>query len=151
MPENADPYDTPSDRRTIEILSRALAWHGDLIRMATTREDWQQTIDTAISWVKANPENGRPSFPTYPPSQVFDGWSREDYAGMVAAEKQNSGMTSLADANREHQLSILKEELTNLKRGIDASVWHYHAGERLKRILVAESTIERIDAALSEK
>jgi len=48
--------------RTIEILRRALAWHGDPQRMATTREEWQQEIDAAIAWVKANPEEGRPSF-----------------------------------------------------------------------------------------
>jgi len=52
-------------RRTIEILSRALAWHGDPQRMATTREEWQQEIDAAIAWVKANPEPDRLSFSTF--------------------------------------------------------------------------------------
>lgn len=50
--------------RTIEILRRALAWHGDRQRMATTREEWQQEIDAAILWVKQNPEDGYASFPT---------------------------------------------------------------------------------------
>jgi NTP pyrophosphatase (non-canonical NTP hydrolase) len=64
--------------RTIETLRRALAWHGDPQRMATTREEWQQDIDAAIAWVKANPEPGRPSFPTLAaaPPQAQDG--RED-------------------------------------------------------------------------
>lgn len=48
--------------RTIEILRRALAWHGDPARMATTREEWQQEVDAAIVWVNANPEPDRPSF-----------------------------------------------------------------------------------------
>lgn len=64
--------------RTIEILRRALAWHGDPQRMATTREEWQQEIDAAIAWVKANPEEGRPSFSTLGsllPSE--DGWREE--------------------------------------------------------------------------
>lgn len=51
--------------KTIEILRRALAWHGELARMATTREEWQQEIDEAIRWVKDNPEEGRPSFSTW--------------------------------------------------------------------------------------
>ena len=51
-------------RQEIQILRRALAWHGELGRMATTREEWQQTIDAAIVWVKANPEPNRPSFPS---------------------------------------------------------------------------------------
>jgi hypothetical protein len=55
----------PDDRRKIEILSRALAWHGDPARMATTREEWQQTIDDALVWVRANPEPGRPSFSSF--------------------------------------------------------------------------------------
>lgn len=50
---------------TVAILRRALAWHGDPQRMATTREEWQQEIDEAIRWVKDNPEEGRPSFPTF--------------------------------------------------------------------------------------
>lgn len=52
-------------QRTIEILRRALAWHGDPQRMATTREEWQQEIDAAIHWVKANPEPDRPSFSSF--------------------------------------------------------------------------------------
>ncbi|MGI4744933.1 MAG: hypothetical protein ACRYGI_11560 [Janthinobacterium lividum] len=51
--------------QTIEILRRALAWHGDPQRMATTREEWQQEIDAAIVWVKANPEPDRPSFSSF--------------------------------------------------------------------------------------
>lgn len=51
--------------RSIEMLRRALCWHGDLQRMATTREEWQQEIDAAIIWVKANPEPEQPSFPTF--------------------------------------------------------------------------------------
>jgi hypothetical protein len=49
----------------LAILRRALAWHGDPGRMATTREEWQQEIDEAIRWVKDNPEEGRPSFPSW--------------------------------------------------------------------------------------
>ncbi len=61
----ADAFEATDAKRTIEILSRALAWHGDPQRMATTREEWQQTIDTAIAWVKTNPEPGRVSFSTW--------------------------------------------------------------------------------------
>jgi len=50
--------------KTVENLRRALAWHGDLARMATTRESWQQDVDEAIRWVKDNPEEGLASFPT---------------------------------------------------------------------------------------
>lgn len=52
--------------RSIAILRRALAWHGDPQRLATTREEWQQEIDEAIRWVRDNPEpDGRPSFPSW--------------------------------------------------------------------------------------
>lgn len=51
--------------RQLAILRRALAWHGDPTRMATTREDWQQEIDEALRWVRDNPEAGRPSFPSF--------------------------------------------------------------------------------------
>lgn len=50
---------------TVAILRRALAWHGDPQRLATTREEWQQEVDEAIRWVKDNPEEGRPSFPSF--------------------------------------------------------------------------------------
>jgi hypothetical protein len=52
-------------RKEIETLRRALAWHGDPARMATTREEWQRDVDEAIRWVKDNPEEGRPSFSTW--------------------------------------------------------------------------------------
>lgn len=51
--------------RTVEILRRALAWHGDPVRMATTREEWQQEVDEAIRWVRDNPEEGGSSFSSY--------------------------------------------------------------------------------------
>lgn len=51
--------------RTVAILRRALAWHGDPQRMATAREEWQQEIDEAIRWVRDNPEEGRPSFSSF--------------------------------------------------------------------------------------
>lgn len=63
-------------QRQTEILRRALAWHGDPQRMATTREEWQQVIDEAIVWVKANPEPDRPSFSSFaaggPPRTAAD-------------------------------------------------------------------------------
>ena len=64
QPEAARVGEDWEMQREIEILRRALAWHGDPQRMATTREDWQQTIDAAIVWVKANPEDGYASFPS---------------------------------------------------------------------------------------
>lgn len=64
LPANAQAEDrVADDATTIEILRRALAWHGDPSRMATTREEWQQVVDEALVWVRANPEEGRPSFP----------------------------------------------------------------------------------------
>jgi len=42
-----------------------------------------------------------------------------------------------------------QRELRAIREGIEASAWHYVAGERMKRILVAETAIARIDAALS--
>ncbi|MCW2763403.1 MAG: hypothetical protein JWR85_3604 [Marmoricola sp.] len=69
LAEDTDAALTPradqSDKRTIEILRRALAWHGDPQRMATTREDWQQEIDAAIVWVRENPEPGYASFSSF--------------------------------------------------------------------------------------
>lgn len=52
-------------RHQVEVLSRALCWHGDRARMATTREEWQQTVDEAVKFVTDNPEEGRPSFPSW--------------------------------------------------------------------------------------
>ena len=49
--------------RTIATLRRALAWHGDWTRMATTRADWQQEVDEALRWVVENPEEDRPPRP----------------------------------------------------------------------------------------
>lgn len=43
----------------------------------------------------------------------------------------------------------LVAELTLLRAGIERSVWHDILGGRAKRILVAESAIERIDQALA--
>lgn len=51
-------------RERIETLRRALAWHGDWSRMATTREDWQQEIDEGLAWVQNNPEPGHPIRPS---------------------------------------------------------------------------------------
>jgi hypothetical protein len=59
---NAEP---DGAEKTIAILRRALAWHGDPQRMATTREEWQQEVDAAIVWVKENPEPDRPSFSSW--------------------------------------------------------------------------------------
>lgn len=58
--------------RTIEILRRALAWHGDWQRMATTREDWQREVDEALCWVQENPEEGRLIRPTLAASAAAD-------------------------------------------------------------------------------
>lgn len=55
--------------KAVETLRRALAWHGDPARLATTREEWQQEIDEAIRWVKDNPEEGRPSFSSWSDAQ----------------------------------------------------------------------------------
>ncbi len=52
-------------RQELETLRRALAWHGDPVRMATTREEWQRDVDEAMRWVKDNPEDGRPSFSSF--------------------------------------------------------------------------------------
>lgn len=49
--------------RTVEVLRRALVWHGDPARMATTCEDWQQEVDEAVRFVRDHPEEGRPSRP----------------------------------------------------------------------------------------
>jgi hypothetical protein len=42
-------------------------------------------------------------------------------------------------------------ELTALREGIEQSAWHQIGNERMKRILVAETAIARIDAAISTK
>jgi len=67
LPPATDPamaLELAKARKSIEILRRALAWHGDRQRMATTREHWQQEIDAAIQWVNENPEPDYPSFST---------------------------------------------------------------------------------------
>lgn len=57
--------------REIAVLRRALCWHGDPVRLAQTREEWQQHVDEAIRWVLDNPEEGRRSFPTL---RTMPGW-----------------------------------------------------------------------------
>ena len=44
----------------------------------------------------------------------------------------------------------LTEALEPIKTGIDASVWHFVQGERMKRVLVAETAIARITNALRQ-
>ena len=50
-------------RQQVEVLSRALLWRGDPVRLARTREDWQQTVDEAVRFVRDHPEEGMPSIP----------------------------------------------------------------------------------------
>ncbi|WP_157224469.1 hypothetical protein [Rhizobium mesoamericanum] len=52
-------------------------------------------------------------------------------------------------ARAEATCEKLAAALDPLRQGISASEWHNINGERMKRILVAETAIERIDEALS--
>lgn len=47
------------------------------------------------------------------------------------------------------QIAAMREALEPLWAGIQASPWHDIAGERMKRILVAETAIERVRAAIN--
>lgn len=60
--------------RTVEVLRRALVWHGDPARLATTREEWQQEVDEAMRFVRDHPEEGVPSSPTL---TNWTGWDAE--------------------------------------------------------------------------
>ncbi|MCA1199174.1 hypothetical protein K9B35_14445 [Sphingomonas sp. R647] len=86
----------PAAARQIEILRRALAWHGDALRMATTREEWQQEIDAALVWVRQNPEEGYPSFPSFTAREYLP----EALPGHWAtAEGRDMALRSLDDPN----------------------------------------------------
>lgn len=63
--------------RTVEVLRRALVWHGDPARMATTREDWQQEVDEAVRFVRDHPEEGHPGTPTLTNWATWDREMRE--------------------------------------------------------------------------
>jgi hypothetical protein len=47
-------------QRTVDTLRRALIWHGDPVRLAKTREEWQQEVDEAMRFVRDHPEDGHP-------------------------------------------------------------------------------------------
>lgn len=81
------------EAKRVAILRRALAWHGDPARMATTREEWQQEVDDAIEWVKANFEDGRPSFPSFAFINVPQGPDWKSLCEGVLGQFDHAGCT----------------------------------------------------------
>lgn len=53
-----------------------------------------------------------------------------------------------AEAERDAARNEALEFLTKTKEGVDASVWHFVGGERMKRVLFAETAIESLNATI---
>lgn len=120
------------EAKTIEILRRALAWHGDMQRMATTREEWQQTIDEAIVWVKANPEPGRVSFssilldpvPDATQTREAEGQSFEALERFITDHEGHDETSDGLDVDRR-----AREALSALRIVVSAALAVCHSGD----------------------
>jgi hypothetical protein len=92
--------------KAIANLRRALVWHGDPARMATTREAWQQDVDEAICWVRDHPEDGYPARPTF--TETSTSSPSPSPALRVAAEALEEARLIVANLPHEESLFLAK-------------------------------------------
>lgn len=89
------------------------------------------------------------------PWEVVGDHVKDDNGGHVADIYASGASDARIEANAAFIVKAvnahakLTEALEPIKEGIDRSPWHWVEGEKMSRILIAESAINRINEALA--